>query len=60
LSACSSWIGYPTLLIGRRGQTVGMMAVKVRVADARNGGPIGSRRALRRAAVTFVLVRLGV
>jgi uncharacterized RDD family membrane protein YckC len=47
---------YGMLLCGAaRGQTLGMMIVKVRVVDANSGGPIGMARALGRAAFEYVL-----
>ncbi len=41
-------IVYFTLLLSRRGQTVGNMAVGTRVVDARTGGPISVGKALGR------------
>lgn len=52
-------VAYAWMMIGWRGQTVGMMAIGVRAVDAETGSPLGSRRALQRAAVAFVLTRLG-
>jgi len=47
---------YGMLLCGSaRGQTLGMMIVRVRVVDANAGGPIGMGRALGRAAFEYVL-----
>ena len=41
-------VGYGTVFCGsNRGQTIGMMAVGVRVVDAASGLPIGYRRAVR-------------
>jgi|HubBroStandDraft_1064217.scaffolds.fasta_scaffold13429_3 uncharacterized RDD family membrane protein YckC len=38
-----------------RGQTLGMMIVRVKVVDANGGGPIGMGRALGRAAFEYVM-----
>jgi len=47
---------YGGLLCGSaRGQTIGMMAVKVRAIDAEAGGPIGAWRGLGRAAFEYFL-----
>jgi uncharacterized RDD family membrane protein YckC len=49
-------VGYGTLLCGStRGQTLGMMAVGVRVVDGASGEPIGYWRALGRALIEYVL-----
>lgn len=46
---------YGMLLCGSaRGQTLGMMLVRVRVVDANSGGPIGMARALGRGAFEYV------
>jgi uncharacterized RDD family membrane protein YckC len=39
-----------------RGQTLGMMIVRVRVVDANSGGPIGMGRALGRGAFEYLMV----
>jgi uncharacterized RDD family membrane protein YckC len=39
---------YPALMIGLRGQTLGMMAAKIKAVDAATGGLIGFWRALGR------------
>jgi len=49
---------YITLMLSRRGQTVGNMAVRTRVVDSRTGGPISGGKALGRWAAEFVLVIL--
>jgi uncharacterized RDD family membrane protein YckC len=46
---------YSGLLIGLRGQTVGMMAVRVRAVDAQTGGTIGFWRAVGRDLLERVL-----
>ncbi len=62
------WVLYGTLLCGApRGQTVGMMAVRVRVVREGSGDRLGYRRALGRAAlegflrlVNFIFTLLGL
>jgi uncharacterized RDD family membrane protein YckC len=50
------YVVYGTVLCGSaRGQTVGMMAVRVRAVDERTRGPLGYGRALLRALVEGVL-----
>jgi uncharacterized RDD family membrane protein YckC len=50
-------ITYGTVCIGsRRGQTVGMMAVRARAVDATHGGGIGYGRALGRAVVEYLFI----
>jgi len=46
---------YASLLIGLRGQTVGMMAVRIKAVDANTGGLIGFWRALGRDLFERVL-----
>lgn len=47
---------YGTLMCGStRGQTLGMMVTKVRVADIADGGPIGFPRAFGRALLEYIL-----
>lgn len=46
---------YAGLMIGLGGQTVGMMAVRVRAVDAQTGGPIGFWRAVGRDLLERVL-----
>ena len=54
VSTIITW-GYGTLLEGGpRGQTVGKMALGIRVIDFRQGGPIGYGRALVRQVVKLV------
>ena len=49
-------VGYGTVFCGsNRGQTIGMMAVGVRVVDAASGVPIGYWRAFGRALLEYVL-----
>ncbi len=49
-------VGYGTVFCGsNRGQTLGMMAVSVRVVDVAHGVPIGYWRALGRALIEYVL-----
>jgi uncharacterized RDD family membrane protein YckC len=50
---------YFTIMLSRRGQTVGNMAVSTRVVDAATGGPISTGKALGRWAAQF-LFGLGV
>ena len=53
------FIAYGAILCGLpRGQTLGMMAVRVRAIDARTGGPIGFGRALGRAAFAYLMFAL--
>ena len=48
---------YGTALIGsRRGQTIGMRALRLRAVDATTGGPITYARALGRALVEYALL----
>ncbi len=48
---------YGTAFVGsRRGQTPGMMVVRVRAIDAASGQPIGHARALGRAAFEYLLI----
>ena len=47
---------YASLLIGLRGQTVGMMAVRIKAVDANTGGLIGFWRALGRDLFERLLV----
>ena len=49
---------YQGLLLAYRGQTVGMMAVGTRIADADTGGGIGVGRGVLRAVVMTVLAIL--
>jgi len=50
---------YGMLFCGsNRGQTLGMMIVKVRVVDANGGGSIGMGRALGRAAFEYVMAAI--
>jgi uncharacterized RDD family membrane protein YckC len=49
---------YITLMLSRRGRTVGNMAVHTRVVDSRTGGPISTGKALGRWASEFVLFLL--
>jgi len=50
---------YGTAFIGsRRGQTIGMMAVRARAVDATSGQSIGHARALGRAMVEYVFIWL--
>ena len=49
---------YITLMLSRRGQTVGNMAVGTRVVDARTGGPVTPGKALGRWASELVLALL--
>jgi uncharacterized RDD family membrane protein YckC len=49
---------YVTLMISRRGQTVGNMAVGTRVVDARTGGPVSPGKAFGRWVSELVLVIL--
>lgn len=51
---------YTTILISRKGQTVGNMAVHTRVVDAQTGGPVSVGKALGRWAAEIVLVILFV
>lgn len=51
-------VAYAGILIGARGQTVGMMAVGVRAVDLHSGGPLGYASSWRRAGVAFALVGL--
>jgi len=51
-------VAYGALLIGWRGQTVGMMAARIRAVDLHTAGPLGRTRALRRALVAFALTGL--
>jgi uncharacterized RDD family membrane protein YckC len=52
-------IVYGMLLCGsNRGQTLGMMIVKVRVVDANGGGPIGMGRALGRGAFEYLMAAI--
>jgi uncharacterized RDD family membrane protein YckC len=48
LAALAGTVLYHTLLVGRRGQTLGKKALGVRVVDASNGTAIGTGRALGR------------
>jgi uncharacterized RDD family membrane protein YckC len=41
-----------------RGQTIGMMIVRVRVVDANSGGPIGMARALGRGAFEYLMAAI--
>jgi len=41
-----------------RGQTIGMMIVRVRVVDANTGGPIGMGRALGRGAFEYLMAAI--
>jgi uncharacterized RDD family membrane protein YckC len=41
-----------------RGQTLGMMIVRVRVVDANSGGPIGMARALGRGAFEYLMAAI--
>jgi uncharacterized RDD family membrane protein YckC len=50
---------YGMFLCGsNRGQTLGMMIVKVRVVDANTGGPIGIGRALGRGAFEYLMAAI--
>jgi len=50
---------YGMLLCGSsRGQTLGMMIVKIRVVDANGGGPIGMGRALGRGAFEYLMAAI--
>jgi uncharacterized RDD family membrane protein YckC len=49
------FVAYATLMIGGRGQTLGMMAVGVRAVRAEDDGAVGYGRALGRAAFQIVL-----
>jgi uncharacterized RDD family membrane protein YckC len=50
---------YTTACIGsRRGQTLGMMAVRAKAVDASGGGPVGYARALGRGLVQYVFALL--
>jgi uncharacterized RDD family membrane protein YckC len=52
-------LAYGALLCGStRGQTVGMMIVRVRAIDEARGGPIGYSRALGRAAFEYLMAVL--
>jgi uncharacterized RDD family membrane protein YckC len=54
-------VTYGTAFIGsRRGQTLGMMAVRARAVDMATGGPIGYGRAFGRALFEYVLLFLFV
>jgi uncharacterized RDD family membrane protein YckC len=48
-------VAYGTVMIGLRGQTIGMLATKVRAVDATTGGVIGYPRAFARGAVEMLL-----
>ncbi len=49
-------LSYIVLLLGNRGQTIGMMAVRVRLLDAKTGSPmIGYPRALVRTVAAFLI-----
>jgi uncharacterized RDD family membrane protein YckC len=50
-------ITYGTVFIGsKRGQTLGMMALRLRAVDAATGGPVTYARALGRALVEYALL----
>ncbi len=49
-------LAYQGLLLAYRGQTLGMMAVGTRIADASTGGGIGVWRGVLRAAIEGLLV----
>jgi uncharacterized RDD family membrane protein YckC len=49
------YLAYGAIMIGGRGQTVGMMAVGIRAVRAEDDGPVGLGRALGRAVVQLVL-----
>ena len=49
---------YGSLMCGATGQTLGMMAVRVRAVRKDTGGPIGLGRALVRGVLEYVLVLL--
>jgi uncharacterized RDD family membrane protein YckC len=51
-------LGYPYLLLRYRGQTVGMMAFKVRAIDRASGGALTSVQTWRRVLAYFFLVVL--
>jgi uncharacterized RDD family membrane protein YckC len=56
LVAAGVVVGYGTIFCGsKRGQTLGMMAVGVRVVDAGSGEPVGYWRAFGRALIEYVL-----
>jgi uncharacterized RDD family membrane protein YckC len=46
---------YQTLFIGWRGQTIGNMALRTRVVDAKSGGPVGYGRSALHYLVEYVL-----
>jgi uncharacterized RDD family membrane protein YckC len=49
-------LAYLSLMVGSRGQTLGMMAVGIRLLDAKTGSPqIGYPRALLRAVAAAVI-----
>ena len=50
-------IAYPVILLGRRGQTFGMMAVRV-VAIDREGGKLARQQVWKRTIVLFLFVNL--
>ena len=45
---------YFTIMLSRRGQTLGNMAVRTRVVDARTGGPLTTGKAFGRWAAQFL------
>lgn len=49
---------YVSIMLSRNGQTVGNMAVRTRVIDARTGGPLSPGKALGRWAAELVLAIL--
>jgi len=51
-------ISYGALLIGARGQTVGMMALGIKAVEKGSAAPLGYKRAWQRALVVFALIQL--
>jgi uncharacterized RDD family membrane protein YckC len=49
---------YAAWLIGRRGQTVGMLAVGIIAIDPQRGSPLGMSKAWKRAIAAFLLTTL--